>query len=411
MQFLLRLLCDVSLLFLNSLAVVVVVVVALLIVWMFFRLSCGFPIRSEDRKWAIPAAAAGFFLLVAALCTIFLPLESGRGRNVLVQNTMYGALEIDIDRLFLNPSDGAPRITSDFFLAPDSSFFLRLPPGPGWLVQMDSTPALDAAVRIQTSENVRSAADILPLLVGLPRLSDPAVDRFCLAENRVQRLLMRPSSTMDGIRVDFNPVAQREFWRYMIGKLPDVAEYLPSISEEEVAELRQTPDWELDNMADAIVEEMRALSTPSAEVEIEFRNSLCIAGIDRRDLRPELLRVLKLPQGSVELMGASQRLTLVIPSFSLGALQTLEVSRDSRAMLGRAPILLDGVGFAEEAESRLAIEQLQLVALGMDAVFFVQLQFLVAPGEDLLAWREIQDALRSLRFVENEDSSLSPAVP
>ncbi len=65
----------------------------------------------------------------------------------------------------------------------------------------------------------------------------------------------------------------------------------------------------------------------------------------------------------------------------------------------------------EQAESRLAVEQLQLVALGEESVFFVQLQFLVAPGEDLLAWREIQDALRSLRFLESGGSSPSSPEP
>ena len=110
-------------------------------------------------------------------------------------------------------------------------------------------------------------------------------------------------------------------------------------------------------------------------------------------------------------MSAANRLTFVIPGFSLGALETLEVSRDSRAMLGRSPVLLEGVGFAEDARSRLTVEQLQLVALGPDSVFFVQLQFLVAPGEGLLAWREIQDALRSLRFPEIGDSSPSAAGP
>ena len=271
-----------TLFFLNGLAVAAAVVVALVIVWVFLRLFVGIPIPSEDRKWAIPAAATGFFLLVAALSTTFLPLEGGRSRNVLVQNTVYGALEIDIDRLFPEPSAGVPAITSDFYLAPDSSFFVRLPPGPGWLVQVDSTPALDAATRIQTSANDRSAADIFPVLVGLPRLSDPAFNRFCLAENRVQEVLVRPSSTVGGVRVDFNPNTRREFWRYVVGKLPDIAEFVPAITEEELSEVRQTPGWELDRLADAIAEEMRPFSTAPAETVIEFRNSLCIARIDRR---------------------------------------------------------------------------------------------------------------------------------
>ena len=400
-----------TLLFRNGLAVAAVVGVAFLIVWLFLRVFVGFPIRGKDRKWAITAAAAGFFLLVAALSTTFLPLEGGRGRNVLVQSTIYGALEIDIDRLFPDPSDGVPSITNDFFLAPDSSFFVRLPPGPGWLVQVDTTPALDAAIRIQTSANDRSAADIIPLLVGLPRLSDPAFDRFCLAESRAQEVLVRPSSTVGGVRFDFNPSTRREFWRYVVGKLSEVAEFVPSITEGELAEARQTPAWELDRMADAIEEEMRPLSIAPKETVIEFRNSLCIARIDRRDLRPELVRILDLPHQTSTLMSAANRLTFVIPGFSLGALETLEVSRDSRAMLGRSPIILEGVGFAEDAQSRLTIEQLQLIALGPDSVFFVQLQFLVARGEGLLAWREIQDALRSLRFLEIGDSSRSSAGP
>ena len=204
---------EVTLLFQNVLAVAAVVVVAFLIAWGFLRVFVGFPIGPEERKWAIPAAAAGFFLLVAALSTTFLPLEGGRDRNILVQNTTYGALEVDIDRLFPDPAAGVPSITSDFYLAPDSSFFVRLPAGPGWLVQVDSTPALEAAIRIQTSANDRNARDIIPVLFGLPRLSDPAFDRFCLAENRVQEVLVKPSSTVGGVPVDFNPNTSRAFWR------------------------------------------------------------------------------------------------------------------------------------------------------------------------------------------------------
>ncbi len=176
--------------------------------------------------------------------------------------------------------------------------------------------------------------------------------------------------------------------------------------------MRQTPEWELDLMADEIFEEMRPLwGTASEETVVDFRNSLCIVRIDRRDLRSELISVLDLPDQTSTLMSAASRLMFVIPGFSLAGIETLEVSRDSRAMLGRSPILLEGVGFSEDAQSRLTIEQLQLVALGPDAVFFVQLQFLVAPGEGLLAWREIQDALRSLRFLEIGDSSASSAAP
>ena len=402
---------EVTLLFLNVLVFAAVVVVAFLIVWAFLRVFVGFPIGSGERKWAIPAAGAGFFLLVAALITTFLPLEGGRDRNILVQNTTYGALEVDIDRLFSDPTAGVPSITSDFFIAPDSSFFLRLPPGPGWLVQVDSTPALETAIRIQTSANDRNARDIIPVLLGLPRLSDSALDRFCLAENRVQEVLVKPSSTVGGVRVDFNPNTQRAFWRYVVGKLQEIAELVPSITEEELAEVRQTPAWELDRMADDIFVEMRSMwSVAPKETAVEFRNSLCIVSIDRRDFRSELISVLDLPDRTATLMSAASRLMFVIPGFSLAGIETLEISRDSRAMLGRSPILLEDVGFLEDAQSRLTIEQLQLVALGPDAVFFVQLQFLVAPGEGLLAWREIQDALRSLRFLENGDASVSAAA-
>ena len=400
-----------TLLLLNGLALVAFAAVAIGLVWAIFRLLGGFPIRSEDRKWAIPAAGGGFVLLFTTLITIFLPIEGGEGRNVLVQNTIYGPLEIDIDRLFLEPDDGVPRITSDFFLAPDSSFFLRLPPGPSWLVQVDSTPALEAAIEIQTPTFVRNVADLIPLIVGLPQLNDPTVDRFCMAENRVQRLLVRPSSTIDGVRVDFNPLARREYWRHIIHRFRDVAELLPLFTEEELAEMRRTPDWELDSFADSMAMAMRQLGTGPPKREIDFRNSLCIASIGRQDLRSALRRVVGLPARSMTLMGAAQTLADIIPSFSVGALETPEVSRDSRALLGRDPILLEGIGVPEHAESRIAIEQLQLVALGEESVFFVQLQFLVAPGEDLLAWREIQDALRSLRFLESADSRPASAEP
>ena len=287
---------------------------------------------------------------------------------------------------------------------------MRLPPGPGWLVQVDSTPALEAAIRIQTSASDLIARNIIPVLLGLPKLSDPAFDRFCLAENRVQEVLVRPSSTVDGVRVDFSPNTQRAFWRHVVGKLQEIAEFVPSITEEELAEVRQMPAWELDRMADDIFEEMRPMwSVVPGETVVEFRNSLCIVRIERRDLRSELINVLDLPDRTSTLMNAASRLMLVIPGFSLAGIETLEVSRDSRAMLGRSPIRLEGVGFLEDAQSRVTIEQLQLVAIGADAVFFAQLQFLVAPGEGLLAWREIQDALRSLRFLEIGDPSAAAA--
>ena len=89
----------------------------------------------------------------------------------------------------------------------------------------------------------------------------------------------------------------------------------------------------------------------------------------------------------------------------------LEIGRDSRALLGRAAILREGIGVAEGGDYRPAVEQLQLVALGEESAFLVRRQFLVPPGEDLLTWRENQEMLYSLRFVDVRDASFSPTGP
>jgi hypothetical protein len=127
---------------------------------------------------------------------------------------------------------------------------------------------------------------------------------------------------------------------------------------------------------------------------------LCIAGIRYEDLSGDLAKALDLPARPATLMRVAQRLEDAIPSFRLAALETIDVSGDDRAMLGRAPVVLEGVYVNGIRQDRVVVEQLQMVAAGSDSAYFVQLQFLVSPGDDLTAWRQIQESLRTLRFLE-----------
>jgi hypothetical protein len=68
-------------------------------------------------------------------------------------------------------------------------------------------------------------------------------------------------------------------------------------------------------------------------------------------------------------------------------------------LLARDPIHLDKVVLDGTTHEQLSVEQLYLLAVSRDRGYFVQVQFMMAPGQDLSTWRQIQSALRSLRFV------------
>ena len=381
----------------NILCLILIALFCFGLTWLFFRIFFPLQLKQKHSKLRLATIGTGFFIVYASLVSIYLPMINKPSPTIIINETKYGPVEIDIEQLFYSPRSDFITVPKGFFISEDSSFFLAIPKSALWeQVKYDSAVS-DQLFSVMRTSGAMFYEELLARILDAPKLEDKKISKFILREKISRNFILTEKSKIDNKSVKFNPLTDIKYWKYIIRKLSgNMGELLSDtlFTDDEL----NISDKEIDMFAKEAMQ-IFAFYEPNFPIEKKYKNSILVLSIDLKNLRYELLDVLGIPQPEYHLMKFASNLEYIIPAFSLGSLQEVVVSSDKNILFARDPIILENILLDDNEYDSLTIEQLYIIAVTSRKGFFVRIQFFVGPGVDLQSWRILQETLRSLRFV------------